>query len=64
LALVNNDLKARDAYDEAERAQMEAWLKLRNEVGHGRGEAVTTERIQAMLAGIGVFLTEHPSPAA
>lgn len=59
-ARVNSDLKANGAYDETERAQVEAWLKLRNEAGHGRGEAVSSGRIETMLAGIGVFLANHP----
>ncbi|MCA1707306.1 MAG: hypothetical protein LC808_30190, partial [Actinobacteria bacterium] len=64
LAHLNNDLKAMDAYDEGERAQVEAWLKLRNEVGHGRGETVSIRRVEALLAGIGAFLVDHPSPGA
>lgn len=61
LIALNGDLKRAGAYDEAERAQVEAWLKLRNEVGHGRGEDVSARRIETMLTGIAVFLDEHPS---
>lgn len=59
--MLNSDLRAAGAYDEAERAQIEAWLKLRNEVGHGRGHGVSARRIDTMLAGVQVFLEEHPS---
>ncbi len=60
LGALNNDLKAAQVYDEPKRAQVEAWLKLRNDVAHGRGEAVSVERIENMLAGVRVFLQDHP----
>lgn len=60
LAAFNNDLKAAEVYGEPTRAQVEAWLKLRNEVAHGRGEAVSVERIENTIAGVWVFLQDHP----
>lgn len=60
LGALNNHLKAAEVYGEPKRAQIEAWLKLRNEVAHGRGEAVSVERIENMVAGVRVFLQDHP----
>jgi hypothetical protein len=59
LAVLNADLKAAGVYDEAERTQVEAWLKVRNEVGHGRAENVSLQRIEVVIAGVRVFLDEH-----
>ena len=59
LAVLNAELKAAGVYDEAERTQVDAWLKLRNEVGHGRADNVSFPRIGALIAGVRVFLDEH-----
>lgn len=59
LSVLNNDLKTAGAFDEAERTQVDAWLKLRNGVGHGRGEAVSLGRIETLLSGVRVFLEDH-----
>lgn len=59
LAVLNTELKAAGVYDEAERTQVEAWLKLRNEVGHGHADNVSFARIALLIAGVRVFLDEH-----
>jgi hypothetical protein len=62
LSFINNTLPGAGAYRESDRAQVEAWLKLRNDVAHPDGaEAVSAARVASVIAGIRVFLDEHPT---
>lgn len=61
LAALNDDLRKAGAYDETDRAQVEAWLKLRNDVAHAQDQAITDAKVAATLAGVRVFLDEHPA---
>jgi len=54
------NLREAGAYDETDRAQIEAWLKLRNDLVHPDGTAVGDARVAAVIQSIGVFLDEHP----
>jgi hypothetical protein len=60
LGRLNDSLRAEDVYDESDRSQVEAWLKLRNQFAHAKDSAISDERVAAALAGIRVFLDEHP----
>lgn len=60
LSRLNNDLRSAGAYDETDRAQIEAWLKLRNDLAHADAAVASDARIEAAIAGIRVFLDEHP----
>ena len=59
LSVINNALRADGAYEESDRAQVEAWLKLRNELAHPGGRAVRDAHVENVLQGIRVWLTEH-----
>lgn len=66
LSVLNDQLRQLGAYgasdlvSEAVRAQVSAWLKLRNVVAHGKGEAVDDVWVALMLDGIERFLIEWP----
>lgn len=61
LSKINDDLRRDGAYTEADRAQVEAWLKLRNDLAHPEGAvAVSDARVATAVASIRVFLDEHP----
>jgi hypothetical protein len=65
LSNLNDQVKTLGAYgsskyaSEAVRAQVEAWIKLRNVVDHGKGASVDRRRIELLIAGIEQFLDEH-----
>jgi hypothetical protein len=59
LMKLNVELRNAAAYDETDRAQIEAWLKLRNDVAHPNGTTVSDARVAAVIQSIGVFLDEH-----
>jgi hypothetical protein len=61
LSNLNNMLGKAGVYDEATRTQIDAWLKLRNDVAHGRADAVSEARIALLIKGVRVFLAEHPA---
>lgn len=61
LSRLNDELRRAGAYGEAERAQVEAWLKLRNDLAHGRDDAISDSRVAVLIEGIRVFLSEHPA---
>jgi hypothetical protein len=60
-ATLNTDLRKAGAYDKAQWAQVDAWLKLRNAVAHAQDQTVTDGQVATMLAGIRVFLNDHPA---
>lgn len=61
LSRINNDLAKTGASLESDRAQVEAWLELRNDVAHPDGaQTVTAARASALVAGVRAFLDEHP----
>lgn len=60
LSRLNNDLRSAGVYDETHRAQIEAWLKLRNDLAHADPAVASDARIEAAIAAIRVFLDEHP----
>jgi hypothetical protein len=59
LSKVNDMLRQNGAYEESDRAQVDAWLKLRNEFAHPDGREVSDARVDSVLGGIRVFLAEH-----
>ena len=61
LSVINNQLKADGVYDEAVRAEVESWLKIRNGLAHATAESITAARVAAVLTNIRVFLDEHPA---
>jgi hypothetical protein len=61
LARLNNALCKAGIYDESDRAQIEAWVKLRNRFAHAQDEAISDARAAAAIAAIRVFLDEHPT---
>jgi hypothetical protein len=62
LSRINNTLRSDGAYTEADRTQVEAWLKLRNDLAHPHGAAAVTDaRVASVIAAIRVFLAEHPA---
>ena len=60
LARINIDLRGAGVYDEPDRAQVEAWLKVRNELTHAN-TLPSDQRIETVIDGIRVFLDEHPA---
>jgi hypothetical protein len=60
VAKLNDSLRTDGAYCEADRAQVEAWAKLRNQLAHHASDPVSDARIANIIAGIRVFLDEHP----
>lgn len=54
------NLREVGAYDETDRAQIAAWLKLRNDLAHPDGTTVGDARVATVIQSIGVFLDEHP----
>lgn len=61
LARINDEVKAAGGYDETVRAQVDAWLKLRNDLARATDAAISSARVAVALAGIRVFLDEHPA---
>jgi len=65
IASLNDELKKLGAYgdspfvSEAVRAQVDAWLKLRNAVDHGEGASIAERWIELMIDGVEHFLREH-----
>jgi len=58
---LNDDLRKAGVYGEADRAQVEAWSKLRNDLAHPKaGTTVGDSRVDATIAAIRVFVEEHP----
>jgi hypothetical protein len=60
LARLNDSLRRDGVYGESERAQIEAWSKLRNDLAHPGSAPVSDARILSVIAGIRVFLDDHP----
>jgi hypothetical protein len=60
LSRLNSDLRGAGVYDETDRAQVEAWQKVRNDLAHAQA-APSDRRIETIIAGIRVFLDEHPA---
>jgi hypothetical protein len=65
LSDLNNQLKTRGAYgssgyvSEALRAQVDAWIKVRNVVDHGEGATVNDRRIELLIDGVEQFVSEY-----
>ena len=59
--MINNQLKVDGAYDETVRAEVESWLKIRNDLAHATDESISAARVAAVLTSIRVFLDEHPA---
>lgn len=60
LSRLNNDLRGAGVYDESDRAQVDAWLKARNDLAHAEPNAPSDARVEAVITSIRVFLDEHP----
>jgi hypothetical protein len=61
LSRLNNDLRTAGAYREADRAQVDAWLKARNDLAHANATVPSDARAEAVITSIRVFLDEHPA---
>jgi len=61
LSRLNNELRGARVYDETNRAQVEAWLKVRNDLAPAHPVVASDARIEAVITGIRVFLDEHPA---
>lgn len=61
LRVTAEGLRRDGAYPESDRAQVEAWLKLRNALAHPDGREVSDARVESVIQGIRVFLAEHPT---
>jgi hypothetical protein len=59
LAQVNDGLYKAGAYPEFDRTQVEAWLKLRNDLAHGDDAQTSDDRVAVCIAAIRIFLDEH-----
>ena len=57
--MLNAALRKVGACGESDRAQVGAWLKLRNELAHPDGREVSDAHVASVLQGIRVFLEEH-----
>ncbi len=60
LSRLNNDLRSTGVYEETDRAQVDAWLKVRNDLAHANPTVPSDARVEAVIAGIRVFLDDHP----
>lgn len=60
-SFMNNQLKPAGVFGETQRAQNEAWLKIRNDAAHGKTEfkSTTTDDIKRMIGGIRDFVVKH-----
>jgi hypothetical protein len=61
LSRLNDELRRAGVYDEADRAQVQAWQKVRNDLAHAHTTVPSDARIEAVIVGIRVFLDEHPA---
>jgi hypothetical protein len=59
LSRLNSDLRQAAAYGEADRAQVDAWYKVRNQLAHADGDPVSSARILDVICGIRTFLDDH-----
>jgi len=59
--LMNADLVKATAYRKSVQAQVTAWYALRNEAAHGKMQANTFSLVGPMIAGIRVFVSQHPA---
>jgi hypothetical protein len=60
LNAINTSLRGAGVYGECDRAQVEAWLKVRNDLAHANPTVPSDARVQAVIAGIRAFLDDHP----
>ena len=60
LSMLNAALRKAGVYHETDRAQIEAWLKLRNDLAHADGQQISDARVGSVIDAIAVFLDEHP----
>ena len=60
LNAININLRGAGVYAESDRAQVEAWLKVRNDVAHASPTVPSDARVEAVIAGIRAFLDDHP----
>lgn len=59
-ARLNDRLRAAGTYGKADHAQVDAWLKLRNDIAHGAdADAFGPGRLRAVIIGIGAFVEAH-----
>jgi hypothetical protein len=60
---LNADLHKAGAYSQAERTQVEAWQKLRNDAAHNAPEfqGVSARQVAGMLNGVRDFVVRHPA---
>lgn len=58
---ININLRGAGVYGEADRAQVEAWLKVRNDLAHAHPTVPSDARIEAVIAGIRALLDDHPA---
>lgn len=52
LSVLKDNLATEGAYSESWRAEIGAWLAIRNDVDHGGGAGVAAERIERLIAGV------------
>jgi hypothetical protein len=60
LNAINTNLRGAGAYGESDRALVEAWLKMRNDLAHANPAVPSDARGEAVIAGIRAFLDDHP----
>ena len=60
-SLMNNQLKPAGVFGETQRAQNEAWLKIRNDAAHGKKEfeSVSKNDLKRMIEGVRDFIAKH-----
>lgn len=54
-----DDLKAAKAFNELQAKELRAWADIRNAAAHGEFEKFNRGHVEAMVAGIGRFLTQY-----
>jgi hypothetical protein len=60
LNAINTNLRGAGVYGESDRAQVEAWLKVRNDLAHANPTVPSDARVEAVIAGIRAFLDDNP----